>query len=547
MIEELRIGSLGRDRLLRPSSSDPGSRWSPARPAPARPWSSPALGLLLGGRADSGAVRSGARRRGSRACVGADRHRRRVASPAASRRPAARSRTSRVCWPATSPPRAGPGRSSAGRGAGRALAERRRAAGRRARPVRPAPAAAAARAARRCSTASAATGAQRPLARYRDLLRPAARRRDASSTRCVATARERAREADLLRFGLERDRGASPRSRARTSRWPPRRPRLGYADTLRAAAEQAREALSERAGRRPTRSALPGRGPQAARRRPRARRRGQASWPTGSAEVGLPAVRRRRRPGVATRAGLDADPARLAAVSERRAALTALTRKYGDSIDEVLAWAEQSAAPAPASSTATDERIERAPRADALARAGRRAAACRRPAPRPRAARRAVTAELGCWRCRRPGRGVAARAGAGPTPHAAARSSGGRPVALRLPARGRRGRRCCWPPTPAAELRPLHKGASGGELSRVMLADRGGRWPAQPGAHVRLRRGRRRRGRRGRGRGRPPARSSWPSTAQVIVVTHLAQVAAFADRHVVVDEVRRRLGHQLGG
>ena len=39
-------------------------------------------------------------------------------------------------------------------------------------------------------------------------------------------------------------------------------------------------------------------------------------------------------------ASLDTDPARLAAVSERRAALTALTRKYGETIDEVLAWAE---------------------------------------------------------------------------------------------------------------------------------------------------------------------------------------------------------------
>ena len=37
---------------------------------------------------------------------------------------------------------------------------------------------------------------------------------------------------------------------------------------------------------------------------------------------------------------IETDPARLAAVSERRAALTALTRKYGETIDEVLAWAE---------------------------------------------------------------------------------------------------------------------------------------------------------------------------------------------------------------
>ena len=35
-------------------------------------------------------------------------------------------------------------------------------------------------------------------------------------------------------------------------------------------------------------------------------------------------------------ASLETDPARLAAVSERRAALTALTRKYGETIDEVI-------------------------------------------------------------------------------------------------------------------------------------------------------------------------------------------------------------------
>ena len=36
-------------------------------------------------------------------------------------------------------------------------------------------------------------------------------------------------------------------------------------------------------------------------------------------------------------------------------------------------------------------------------------------------------------------------------------------------------------------------------------------------------------------------------TAQVIVVTHLAQVAAFADRHLVVRQGRRRRGHRAAG
>ena len=40
---------------------------------------------------------------------------------------------------------------------------------------------------------------------------------------------------------------------------------------------------------------------------------------------------------------LDADPARLSFVQERRAVLSALTRKYGDTVDEVLAWSETAA------------------------------------------------------------------------------------------------------------------------------------------------------------------------------------------------------------
>src|SRR5699024_6630682 len=43
-------------------------------------------------------------------------------------------------------------------------------------------------------------------------------------------------------------------------------------------------------------------------------------------------------------ATIDTDPARLAAVSERRAVLGGLTRKYGDTLAEVLDWATQGAA-----------------------------------------------------------------------------------------------------------------------------------------------------------------------------------------------------------
>jgi DNA repair protein RecN (Recombination protein N) len=84
-----------------------------------------------------------------------------------------------------------------------------------------------------------------------------------------------------------------------------------------------------------------------------------------------------------------------------------------------------------------------------------------------------------------------------------------------------------------AEARPLHKGASGGELSRVMLAlevslAETGSVPtfvfdevdAGVGGKAAIEVGRR--------------LAALARTSQVLVVTHLPQVAAYADRHVVV-------------
>ena len=42
--------------------------------------------------------------------------------------------------------------------------------------------------------------------------------------------------------------------------------------------------------------------------------------------------------------GVDLDPERLAALQDRRAALAALQRKYGPTLDDVLAWAEAGSA-----------------------------------------------------------------------------------------------------------------------------------------------------------------------------------------------------------
>jgi DNA repair protein RecN (Recombination protein N) len=84
-----------------------------------------------------------------------------------------------------------------------------------------------------------------------------------------------------------------------------------------------------------------------------------------------------------------------------------------------------------------------------------------------------------------------------------------------------------------ADARPLHKGASGGELSRVMLAVEVALAETSPvpifvfdevdagvGGKAAIEVGRR--------------LARLARDAQVLVVTHLPQVAAFADRHVVV-------------
>ena len=142
-----------------------------------------------------------------------------------------------------------------------------------------------------------------------------------------------------------RDRGGRPRSRVRTPSSRPTRP--GSATPTRCAPPPSRPAR-----RCPARPATPTRWPPTSAARTlldgvrEHDRRGRRSWPTGwprspTCSPTWPPTWRRTPPRSTT------DPARLAAVSERRAALTALTRKYGETVDEVLAWAEASADPAP--------------------------------------------------------------------------------------------------------------------------------------------------------------------------------------------------------
>ena len=71
-------------------------------------------------------------------------------------------------------------------------------------------------------------------------------------------------------------------------------------------------------------------------------------------------------------AGVEVDPARLAWVQERRAELARVQRKYGDTIDDVLAWAKESAARLDELEGADDRAEELAGAAGDAARRARR-------------------------------------------------------------------------------------------------------------------------------------------------------------------------------
>jgi DNA repair protein RecN (Recombination protein N) len=234
---------------------------------------------------------------------------------------------------------------------------------------------------------------------------------------------------------------------------------------------------------------------------------------------------------------LDADPERLQTVLARQAELRALTRKYAADIDGVLAWAEQAEARLAGIDT-SDEAIaalrarrdelaaELAGHAEAVSQARREAAG--------RLAE-AVSEELTglAMPDARLVVQLSRRALDAPGPDGTGLELGRRWVAagpdgvdeveLRLV------------PHAGSGPVPLHKGASGGELSRVMLALEVVLADADPvptmvfdevDAGVG--------GRAAVEIGRRLARLA--TSHQVIVVTHLPQVAAYADRHVVVDK-----------
>jgi DNA repair protein RecN (Recombination protein N) len=214
--------------------------------------------------------------------------------------------------------------------------------------------------------------------------------------------------------------------------------------------------------------------------------------------------------------GLDADPLRLEWIAGRRAELAHLTRRYGDTVDEVLGWAADAAVRV-TRLDAGEGRIGEL--RSVIARLDERlgAAAGRITALRAAAASELaglVSEELKALAMPR------ARLEFSLTP-AELGPQGGDQVSLLFAA------------NPGSEPGPLGRVASGGELSRVRLAlevvlatEATGETfvfdevDAGVGGAVALEIGRR--------------LARLAERCQVIVVTHLAQVAAFADRHYVV-------------
>jgi DNA repair protein RecN (Recombination protein N) len=219
---------------------------------------------------------------------------------------------------------------------------------------------------------------------------------------------------------------------------------------------------------------------------------------------------------------LDSDPARLAAVQERRAVLGRLVRAYGGvsgDVAGVLDWAKQAGSRLAELEGADDKITALAEEEESLAsQVGSLAAELT--ALRSAAAARfgsEVTAELTDLAMPHASLTAVVTELDAPGPF------GADDVEIRLAAH------------PGAPPLPLHKGASGGELSRVMLAIEvvfAGADPVPTFVFDEVDAGVG--GKAAVEVGRRLARLA--RSAQVIAVTHLPQVAAFADNHLVVEK-----------
>lgn len=378
----------------------------------------------------------------------------------------------------------------------------------------------------------AGTPVEKPLAEYREgYLRLRAIETELADL--ATTGAERALEADRLRFGLAEITGVAPQA-GEDARLDTEAERLANADELRQAAELAHAALlgdptDPRGGEGTDALTL-----LAAARRALDQVRVHDAQLGGLADrlVEVAALAADVGADLASYSdGVDADPVRLAAVEERRAALKSLTRKYGTDAAAVLAWAER----------ATGQLAH-------LEGDGERGSELERERDELRRQLGDLAGEVSRARARAGagfGAAVTAELADLAMPHAVvtvdvstSRDQDGLDVdgtRLGFGPHGVDEVELLLAPHPGAPARPLAKGASGGELSRVMLAVEVVFADADPvptfvfdevDAGVG--------GRAAVEVGRRLARLA--RSAQVLVVTHLPQVAAFADQHLVVEK-----------
>jgi DNA repair protein RecN (Recombination protein N) len=351
-----------------------------------------------------------------------------------------------------------------------------------------------------------------PLARYTSLwAEDRAARTELAQLR--AEAQRRAREIDLLRFGLDEIERIAPASGEDVA-LAAEALRLQSADDLRDSAESAVQALAgpddEPGGALAMLYAARKGFESAVSRDPAATQLGERLVDASYQLSDLTADLARYLDS------LESQPGRLEQIAERRAQLSTLTRKYGTTCDEVLQWAAESAVRL-TQLEQSDERIatlER--RVDALAT---ELASLAGQISRARHEASGRFSEL-----------VLGELAALAMPHARLSFD---VTSAELGPSGADRVELTFAANPGSELRSLGRVASGGELSRVRLALEvvlaGGHEAvtlvfdevdAGVGGKVAVEVGRR------------LARLAQHS--QVVVVTHLAQVAAFADRHYAV-------------
>jgi DNA repair protein RecN (Recombination protein N) len=375
-----------------------------------------------------------------------------------------------------------------------------------------------------------------PLATYVDAY---ARHREVCALLDDVTSRsrERAQQADLLRFGLNEIEVAAPQT-DEDSALAAEIERLSNVETLQTATHNARSALLGDADNSDAvdamtlltaaRTALESAGDHDAVLAELARRIAEAGFLLADAGAELASYAD----------GLEADPARLQSAQERKALIARLTRKYDEGsggVAGVLGWARKAAERLTDLDDGDDRRARLAEERDTLAQAMSSLAAT------ISAARRVAAARLGAE--------VAAELAALSMPDATLTVAVTQVVVDESAEHGLQvdGRRLGFGPAgvddielllvahAGAPARPLQRGASGGELSRVMLALEvvlsgadpvptfvfdeidagvGGRAAVEVGQRL----------------------ARLATSAQVIVVTHLPQVAAYADTHLLVEK-----------